>query len=61
MSELKKDVSGLKIERKKVGLSLEERLSIDKTIINLGEQITALINEKVQIREASAGSVYDHL
>jgi uncharacterized protein (DUF3084 family) len=61
LAEIKKKISGLqgeisdlKIERKKEGISEAERLSI-------GQEITALTNEKVEIMKAAPGIVHDHM
>ena len=62
-------------EREKVGLSEEERLSIDKMIIVFTERITALTlketaltnekaaltNEKVELMKVAQGIVHDHM
>lgn len=55
---MKGKLSKLEKRSEKEGLSKEEQLSIDKMIINLGERITALTNEKVEIMKNTAGIVH---
>ena len=68
MSKLEKEVSDLKIERRKEGISVVERLSISQEIIALENKSTALenkstalTNEIVELLRAAAGNLHDHL
>ena len=57
MSELEREVSELKIERKKEGISEAKELSVSREISDLRNEIVALTNKQVEIRKASAGIV----